>query len=56
MLRPHRRRDLAAAMIGIRQQNIINKGTIERNDNEIIASTIDMTSFARGSKRCITES
>jgi hypothetical protein len=56
MLRDHRRSDLAAPIIGIKQQNIISRGMIERNNNDTIARTILMSSFARGSSRWITES
>ena len=56
MLRDHRRSDLAAPIIGTKQQNMISSGIIERNSKDTTARTIDMNSFARGSNLWIRES
>nr|KXH70801.1 MAG: hypothetical protein AM325_00280 [Candidatus Thorarchaeota archaeon SMTZ1-45] len=49
MLRVHLPIDFAAAMIGIRNENMIRSGIIDRNRSDTTASTIDKNSFARGS-------
>ncbi|MHA1287581.1 MAG: hypothetical protein ACTSPB_09270, partial [Candidatus Thorarchaeota archaeon] len=57
ILRSHRLSDLAAAISGMRTQDIImSNGNISRKSKEIIASTIERRSFARGSSLCMTES
>ncbi len=56
ILRDHRRNDLAAPIIGTKQQNTISRGMIERNSSDTAARTIDMNNFALGSNLWISES